>query len=142
MKKFTKTIMLALTTLCMAVCLLFSGCALKYIGVYRFESLTYTAFGMEKVVSVEDAEDDEYTSDYAVLKISFDNTFTFTEEATGEKTIREGTWEEIEDGKIKLIYTKDKTEQIVSIENGKAVVSLTVEIPLIGETGTKITLSK
>ena len=139
MKRFTKTIVLTLTSLCMALCFLFSGCAMKYAGTYKFESLTYTTGGFEKKQAVGD---DGYTEDYMVLKLSLNNEFTMTEETNGQKTIKEGSWEEVEDGTIKLVYTKDNSEQTVTIADGKAVISYTINVPLLGETGAKITLVK
>ena len=70
MKKFTKTIMLALTSLCMAVCLLFSGCALKYMGAYKYI-------------------DGDTTYE---IKLSFNDEFEFVKSNEKGSTTKNGTW--------------------------------------------------
>ena len=70
MKKFTKTIMLTLTTLCMAVCLLFSGCALKYMGAYKYI-------------------DGDTTYE---IKLSFNDEFEFVKSNEKGSTTKNGTW--------------------------------------------------
>ena len=70
MKKFTKTIMLALTSLCMAVCLLLSGCALKYMGAYKYI-------------------DGDTTYE---IKLSFNDEFEFIKSNEKGSTTKNGTW--------------------------------------------------
>ena len=70
MKRFTKTIMLALTSLCMAMCLLFSGCAMKYMGTYKYI-------------------DGETTYQ---IKLSLNDEFTFSKETENGSTTKNGTW--------------------------------------------------
>ena len=137
MKRFTRAISVAVMAICLSVCCLFTGCALKYAGTYKFESMTYTVLGLEKTETVGE----NYQEDYMVLKISLGDKFTLTESTDGQKTIKEGTWEEIEEGKIKLVYTADSREQTIEIVDGKAVISYTVSI-LGSEIGAKITLAK
>lgn len=84
MKKFTKTIMLALTTLCMAVCFLFSGCAMKYAGTYEYAS----------------------GSDTYELKLSSNKEYEITK---GQEQVCYGTWEVKEDAEDILIL-KNKGE--------------------------------
>ena len=84
MKKFTKTIMLTLTTLCMAVCLLFSGCALKYAGTYTYAKgeATYE------------------------LKLSANKEY---ELLNGKEQLGYGTWE-IKEGEENILIFKHKGE--------------------------------
>ncbi len=84
MKKFTKTIMLTLTTLCMAICLLFSGCALKYAGTYTYAS----------------------GNDTYELKLSASNEYELMK---GKEQVCYGTWELKEDAENILIF-KNKGE--------------------------------
>lgn len=84
MKKFTKTIMLALTTLCMAFCFLFSGCALKYAGAYKYAQ----------------------GNDTYELKLSANKEY---ELMNGKEQLGYGTWEVKEDAENVLIL-KSKGE--------------------------------
>ena len=70
MKKFTKTIMLTLTSLCMAICLLFSGCALKYTGAYKYI-------------------DGDTTYE---IKLSLNDEFEFTKSDASGSSTKNGTW--------------------------------------------------
>ena len=70
MKRFTKTILLALTSLCMAVCFLFSGCAIKYAGTYKYV-------------------DGDTTYE---LKLSMNEEFTFSKETESGSITKKGTW--------------------------------------------------
>ena len=135
MKKLNRTLTLALMTVCLAICCLFAGCA--NIGAYKFESITLSVLGFEKTTHVDDKEDDEYTKDYMVLKIQLNNKFTLTEKTNGQTTIKEGTWEEVEEGVIKLIYTADNSEQTIEVKDGTIVFNYT-----IAGTGAKITLKR
>lgn len=136
MKKLSRSLMLALMTVCLAVCCLFAGCS-PYAGTYKFESVTASILGFEKTTHVDDSEDDEYTKDYMVLKVEGNNKFTLTEKTNGQTVIKEGTWEEVEEGTIKLIYTSDNSEQTVKIDDKTAIFDYT-----IGGTGAKVTLKK
>ena len=70
MKKLTKTLMLTLTTICMAVCFLFSGCALKYAGTYKYI-------------------DGDTTYE---IKLSFNDEFEFVKSNEKGSTTKNGTW--------------------------------------------------
>ena len=84
MKKLTKTLMLTLTTLCMAVCFLFSGCALKYAGTYKYAQ-----------------GDNTYE-----LKLSINNEYELKDV---EGQIGYGTWE-IKEGAEDVLILKSKGE--------------------------------
>jgi hypothetical protein len=84
MKKITKTIMLTLTSLCMAVCFLFSGCAMKYAGTYKYAQ-----------------GDNTYE-----LKLSMNKEY---EIMNGKEQVSYGTWEMKEDAEDILIL-KNKGE--------------------------------
>ena len=62
--------MLTLTTICMAVCFLFSGCALKYAGTYKYI-------------------DGDTTYE---IKLSFNDEFEFVKSNEKGSTTKNGTW--------------------------------------------------
>lgn len=84
MKRFTKTIVLTLTTLCMALCFLLSGCAMKYAGTYTYA---------------------QGNSTYE-LKLSANKEY---ELMNGKEQVGYGTWEIAEDAEDVLIL-KNKGE--------------------------------
>ena len=107
MKRFTKTILLALTSLCMAVCLLFSGCAIKYMGTYKYI-------------------DGDTTYE---IKLSINDEFTFSKETESRSTTKNGTWTvkeatEGEEVKDVLVLTVGDSSLEVECDGEK----LTVEV--------------
>ena len=108
MKRFTKTIMLALTSLCMAMCLLFSGCAIKYMGTYKYI-------------------DGDTTYE---IKLSINDEFTFSKETESGSTTKNGTWtvkeatEGEEEVKDVLVLTVGDSSLEVECDGEKLVVEV------------------
>ncbi len=102
MKRFTKTIMLTLTSLCMAMCLLFSGCALKYAGSYKYI-------------------DGDTTYE---LKLSVNEEFTFEKETEDGATTKKGTWAVKEDVENVLVLTVGDDSIEVECDGEKLVVEV------------------
>ena len=73
MKRFTKSLMLTLSAICLSICFLFAGCALQYMGTYQGATLLGG-----KIVE---------------LKLKANDKF---ELSVGD-TIKEGTWEVVEE---------------------------------------------
>ncbi len=94
--------MLTLTTLCMAVCFLFSGCALKYAGKYEF---------------VKDGTTYE-------LKLSVNNEFTFAKENEKGSSTKNGTWAIKEDVEDVLVLTVGDNSFEVECDGEKIVVEV------------------
>ena len=84
MKKFKKTFLLTLTTICMAICFVFSGCAAKYAGTYKYA---------------------QGNSTYE-LKLSTNKEYQIM---NGKEQVSYGTWEVKEDAENILIL-KNKGE--------------------------------
>ena len=108
MKRFTKKIMLAVTSLCMAVCFLFSGCAIKYAGTYKYV-------------------DGDTTYE---LKLSMNEEFTFSKETESGSTTKNGTWtvkeatEGEEEVKDVLVLTVGDSSLEVECDGEKLVVEV------------------
>lgn len=102
MKKFAKSLMLTLTALCLSVCFLFAGCS-KYQGTYVFSKMTYSLLGAEITKTVED-----YSEDYMVLKLSSGDKLEIIQKDGNSTKTTTGTWEKIEDGKLKIVINDNE----------------------------------
>ena len=91
MRKFTKTLMVTLTALCLSVCFLFAGCS-KHVGTY-----VGTTFLTQKTVE---------------LKISLNNEFELT---VGDSSTK-GTWEASEEDENVLTLKLESSEATATVE--------------------------
>ena len=102
MKKFKKTFLLTLTTICMAICFVFSGCAAKYAGTYKYVD-----------------GDTTYK-----LKISTNKEFTFEKAGANESTKKNGTWAIKEEAEDVLVLTIGSSSLEVECDGEKLVVEV------------------
>ena len=102
MKKFKKTFLLTLTTICMAICFVFSGCAAKYAGTYKYVD-----------------GDTTYK-----LKISTNKEFTFEKDGANESTKKNGTWAIKEEAEDVLVLTIGSSSLEVECDGEKLVVEV------------------
>ena len=131
MRKFTKTLMITLTALCLSVCFLFAGCS-KYQGEYVFSKMTYSVMGVEITKTAEELDED-----YMILKLSSGNQLEIIQKDGSTTKTTTGSWEEVEDGKLKIII--DENEQTVEAD-GEA---LTITLLSLGSLGNaKVTFAK
>ena len=138
MRKTKRFIYVAIITVFVCMCFLFSGCSAK--GEYKFEKLTYEANDSSITIEVGDKfEGVELQKDSIVLVLNDDNTFVirmhstteYKGETTEETEVQVGTWTE---GYKKELYLTVDDETIIFEKDGNR---------LIGEwDGVTVTLKK
>lgn len=100
MKKVISAIVTAFAVLTLCICL--AACSESVEGTYKFSSMTVTHEGSDpvEIKAGDDWMGMSVTSDFYVLTINSDNTWTMKVQLGGAET-ESGTWEE-KDGKFLL----------------------------------------
>ena len=132
MKRTKKFLGAFLMAICLCFCFIFAACGSKMEGTYKFKSMTYTEGGVSVEINAGEKLMGMVTLSEDFIKITLEEGGAVTAcYSMEEEEVATGTWEKVEDGKIKITF--DEEPQICECD-GK---TLTIEMD-----GSKVILQK